>query len=194
LEIVMNNEGIFGALVGAGITIGTALLWNAIGGRETPTEVPQTTLGSIEVPKLCTGTLGSSASLRMLKVGTRATTGGGYESFVLPDPKTFACNVHKGDVVTWAADTNVTKMTIRFVEVSNGDVMTVPCASADLGPSLNPNDADELEASSQFGVVSPRSTTVADVKNGNYYYCVKTTLGSSGGWVWTPNPAIIVKE
>lgn len=192
----MNNEGIFGALVGAGIAIGTALLWNAIGGREAPTDVPRTTLGSIEAPKLCTGTLSSSPSLRMLKVGTRAKTGGGFESFVQPDPKTVDCKVHKGDVVTWTADTNVTDMTIYFVEVMNGDVTTVACALPTLqpGPSLDPNDGNKLPAASQFNVLSPRSTTVVDVKDGYYYYCVETKLLGSSASVWTPNPAIIVKE
>lgn len=193
----MNNEGIFGALVGAGIAIGTALLWNAIGGRDTPTDIPQSTRGPIEAPNLCTGTLSSKLSLRMLKVGTRAKTGGGHESFVLPDPKTVDCKVHEGDVVTWSADTNVTEMTIYFVEVENGDVMAVACQSAvsvPLGPSINPNDGSKLPAASQFNVVSPRSTTVADVKDGNYYYCVETKLQGSSESAWTPNPAIIVKE
>jgi len=184
----MNNEGTLGAVVGAVIAIGAALLWSAIGGRGAPTNGPQVVESAVEAPTLCVDSTGSKPGSRVLKVGVRKDKDGNDEGFVLPDPDVKGCALRDDDVITWIADTNIAGMTVYFVKEQ-----AVPCTSAQPGSSPNPSEGDKLPAPTLNGVVAPRSITVDTTQTGDFFYCVEIEVVGSTTPVWTPYPAIIIK-
>lgn len=162
-----------GPNVGLLVAGGALALIGTLGGYLAGTSQPGAVINVNEKPGLCQPKDSIPNQPVVIKVGAAGTQ---------PDFKT-DCEVPRGAVLAWVADTTVTKIQVRFVKADK----QLKCENAPTAASPEKGGATTITQDLQ--PVPPLAITMTD-KLGRLEFGYCLTVGDT---LITPNPAIIIK-